>query len=801
MNDINPSLYAPLPPEHRRPSYRALSIVIVLTAVILGALAIVRMRAVQPVVGSTTYHRPFAGLEFEKRMNGKTELVGAEAVAALDTDIGTVAKQYDLTAEELKTGFKNDSTLRIDANANIFISETGLLPQGGSLGDGTLPTNPAASAIPDSQTFLLHSRPGAAAKIYINFKGATVTNPVWNGGATIVSAPYSVDTDTTTFSATELNNIKAIWRSVAEDYAAFNIDVTTDASSTIDPARYIQVIIAPSSTWYCGSTTACTGGIAYVGSFTWGDGTPAWVFSVALTNDTKLIAEAVSHESGHALGLSHSSQYDTACTFVTTYYGGAGSNPGWAPIMGNSYYKGATQWVNSAEAQTVATPYGCTSEQDQISIISSQAGVGFAPDETGATAATSQNLPVKSNTSGINTVDTLATMAQNDTDLYKVVSTGGDMTFTVGPITPSAALLIGDADFRVRLLDNVGVVIAEANPNAIAAATVAKTGAAAGTYYLEITPSGYLDYATGGYSAAASMGSYQVSGSYAGVLPAAPDSIAPTVSLISPLASATLAGLVTLAANASDDTGVDRVTFYRGSTVLGTDTSAPYTYSWDSKSVTNGSYSFTAAVYDAAGNTAPSTSVTATVNNPLPDTTAPQVKLTTPVANATVTGLVPLTVTASDATGIAKVAFFRGTTLITEATTAPYSASWDTAGLASGTYSLTAKAYDPAGNIGTSATVSVKVPAADKTVPVVTISKPKNGATVTSNVTISASATDNIGITKLELYIDGTFIASSSSTSLNYTWSSTITKGNHTILVKAYDKSGNIGQKSITVKK
>jgi hypothetical protein len=187
-----------------------------------------------------------------------------------------------------------------------------------------------------------------------------------------------------------LNQMKAIWRNVAEDYAAFNIDVTTEAGSMVDASKYTEVIVAASSDWYCGSSTPCVGGVAYVGSFTWGDGTPAWVFSGPLNNDTKLVAEAVSHESGHTLGLSHASQYDAACTFVTTYYGGVGSAPGWAPIMGNSYYKGATQWLNSADTATVATPYGCTSEQDQISIIATQNGFGFAQDETGGTTATAK---------------------------------------------------------------------------------------------------------------------------------------------------------------------------------------------------------------------------------------------------------------------------------------------------------------------------------------------------------------------------------------------------------------------------
>ncbi|WP_434388897.1 S8 family serine peptidase [Melittangium boletus] len=91
------------------------------------------------------------------------------------------------------------------------------------------------------------------------------------------------------------------------------------------------------------------------------------------------------------------------------------------------------------------------------------------------------------------------------------------------------------------------------------------------------------------------------------------------------------------------------------------------------------------------------------------DTTAPSTTLTSPAGGATVSGTTTLSASASDNVGVTKVEFYVGTSLVGSATAAPYSASWNTSALADGTYALTTKAYDAAGNVGTSSAVSVTV--------------------------------------------------------------------------------------------
>ncbi len=93
------------------------------------------------------------------------------------------------------------------------------------------------------------------------------------------------------------------------------------------------------------------------------------------------------------------------------------------------------------------------------------------------------------------------------------------------------------------------------------------------------------------------------------------DTTAPTTSISSPSSGSTVSGTTTISASASDNVGVTKVEFYAGSSLIGTDTSAPYSLSWNTTSVANGGYSLTTKAYDAAGNVGSSTSVSVTVNN------------------------------------------------------------------------------------------------------------------------------------------------------------------------------------------
>jgi hypothetical protein len=125
---------------------------------------------------------------------------------------------------------------------------------------------------------------------------------------------------------------------------------------------------------------------------------------------------------------------------------------------------------------------------------------------------------------------------------------------------------------------------------------------------------------------------------------AASDTTAPTVSVTTPAAGATVAGTVTLAAAASDNVGVAGVQFTIDGVNSGLeDTAAPYTLAWNTTSVANGSHQIAAVARDAAGNRTTAAALTVTVSN---DTTPPTVSGVSPAPGA-VNVASPLTVSAT----------------------------------------------------------------------------------------------------------------------------------------------------------
>ena len=203
--------------------------------------------------------------------------------------------------------------------------------------------------------------------------------------------------------------------------------------------------------------------------------------------------------------------------------------------------------------------------------------------------------------------------------------------------------------------------------------------------------------------------------------PVGPDTTAPTTSITSPSAGATVSGNTTVSASASDNVAVTSVEFYVDGVLASTDNVAPYSFSWNTTAVADGSYSLSSKAYDAAGNNGTSAPVSVTVDNSVPpDTTAPTTAITSPSAGATVSGTTNVTASASDNVGVTSVEFYVDGVLASTDSSAPYSFSWNTLTASNGSHSLSSKAYDAAGNSGTSASVSVTVNnAADTTPPVI----------------------------------------------------------------------------------
>lgn len=200
--------------------------------------------------------------------------------------------------------------------------------------------------------------------------------------------------------------------------------------------------------------------------------------------------------------------------------------------------------------------------------------------------------------------------------------------------------------------------------------------------------------------------------------------------------------------------------------------------------------------------------VQATQNAAVADTQPPTASIASPGNGKTVGGLLAVDVSASDNVGVTRVDLKLNGNVIASDTSAPYGFSVDTTQLPNGSASLVAVAYDAAGNQGSSTAVGVTVSntlalAADTTPPVVSIGSPANGASVSGNVTINVTASDNAGPSglKLLLFINGNQVASSSGGALNYKWNTAkLPVGSYTLEARATDAKGNLSTSAITVR-
>jgi hypothetical protein len=338
-------------------------------------------------------------------------------------------------------------------------------------------------------TPILSSFPSAQATIYLDFDGYYVQSSLWNGGNPIDCVPSGL-TDT---------QITEIFNRVAEDYRPFNINITTDSTMFLAAPlnERIRIIVTPTSSWYPG-----VGGVAYTGSFTWGDDTPAFVFPDKLGPDnTKMVAECCTHESGHTVGLSHQSTYDTSCNLLDVYNVGTGTGQtGWAPIMGDSYYENFSTWYNGP------TPNGCSSDQDALTIITTENGFTYRPDDHSDDPA---NNPTNVAISNQSFADSGIITTNTDKDVFAfTLNNPGHFhldanPFSVGPDNEGA-----DLDIKLQLL-NSGYQVLETYDSTDIMNESIDTTLESGEYYVIVQGSGNA-YTTN-YG---SLGSYDISGTF-----------------------------------------------------------------------------------------------------------------------------------------------------------------------------------------------------------------------------------------------------------------------------------------------
>ncbi|GMU06721.1 hypothetical protein ASNO1_29740 [Corallococcus caeni] len=266
------------------------------------------------------------------------------------------------------------------------------------------------------------------------------------------------------------------------------------------------------------------------------------------------------------------------------------------------------------------------------------------------------------------------------------------------------------------------------------------------------------------------------------------DGVAPTVAITAPLAGSTLTGNATVSVNAADNFGVTKVELRVDGVLASTSTLSPYSLTWDTLGVVNGSHVLTAVAYDLAGNTATSAPVTVTTSN---DLTPPVVSVSVPTEGAIVRGTVTLSASATDNVAVRKVEFYVDGTLRFSTLSPPYSYAWSSLGTANGSHTVFAKAYDANNNVGTSPTVSFTTDN-DMTPPTVALTAPTAGAVLTGTVTLSATATDASGIQRVDFYVDGGRVSSVTAAPFTYVLNTQpYANSGHVLKAMAYDTALN----------
>jgi hypothetical protein len=340
-----------------------------------------------------------------------------------------------------------------------------------------------------------HSRLGSTRVIYLDFNGETVSGTQWNTSvATYRARPLSLDSDETTFNDAEQTLIRQVWERVAEDYAPFDVDVTTQPPVFFTPTTAQVLITREQDANGVAIPAANVGGVAFVGVFGAGNYDvyrPAWVNADGLGRREDFIAEAASHEVGHNLGLLHDGRGGSE------YYEGHGTGQtSWGPLMGTGYDRDLSQWSRGDYN-------GATQTQDDLAIIS--AGLPYRADDAGDTAATALDAGTATTITGV-------IGRTGDVDYHAITLASGTAIITATPWRSGANTRGGNLDIALSLRSTADAVIEAADPAAATTAVVAAS-VTAGTYLIRITGAGTGSPSAdppSGYTAYGSLGAYTI---------------------------------------------------------------------------------------------------------------------------------------------------------------------------------------------------------------------------------------------------------------------------------------------------
>ena len=358
---------------------------------------------------------------------------------------------------------------------------------------------PALESIPDSDFV-----------IYVDFDGEQIVDDTDWG--TVTAAPHPKANDATW--------VNWVWQRVVEDFAPFEINVTTDRTvfDATDPDKRLQVIVTPTQGFL--NLDRVLGGIAGIGSFR--DNSPiVWCFNLT----EYYCADTISHEVGHSMGLFHDGR--TLAGGVTDeYYGGHGSEvTSWAPIMGASWSDEGTFFLEHVTQWSIGEYEFANNQQDDLSIIGGNSnGFGFREDliandlDPGAS-----DPPFAFFTQLLNQEVTAGGSIERrgDVDVFQFSTDPGLIDLTVSPLDVNSSSNEFGADraganlaVGLVLYDSTGVIVASDNPDTSMSANISNE-VDGGVYYLAVSGESRGADPSVGFSDYGSLGQYTVSGSIA----------------------------------------------------------------------------------------------------------------------------------------------------------------------------------------------------------------------------------------------------------------------------------------------